>query len=191
VDDPELLARTRKGDEGAFVELFARHQRAVFRYAVHMCGREAADDIVQEAFLALLRQLDRYDPNRGTLVGYLLGIARHHVFKRLADAQAESWLPLMDDVFGDEVIAAPDEAANPFAGLSRAETIERVRAAVRALPAAYREAVVLCELNELDYAAAAAVIGCPIGTVRSRLHRARALLACSLASSDCCGSPAR
>ena len=75
-----------------------------------------------------------------------------------------------------------DPAGNPFDDLSRTEAIERVRAAVQALPPVFREVVVLCELNELDYSAASSVIGCPIGTVRSRLHRGRALLTLMLTS---------
>jgi len=64
--------------------------------------------------------------------------------------------------------------------VNRAEVVGAVRAAIKSLPTAYREVVVLCELEEMDYAGAAAVIGCPVGTVRSRLHRARALLASKL-----------
>ena len=74
----------------------------------------------------------------------------------------------------DEPIAAQQES--PLEQLTRAEAIARVRMAIRTLPEPYREVVVLCEMDELEYADAAAVIGCPIGTVRSRLHRAKALL---------------
>src|SRR5207302_6049964 len=81
-----------------------------------------------------------------------------------------------------QMFTAPD--LTPFEDLSRAETVDVVRAAIQSLPPAYREVVVLCELQEMDYADAAAVIGRPIGTVRSRLHRARALLASKLASTQ-------
>jgi RNA polymerase sigma-70 factor (ECF subfamily) len=179
VDDLGLLERMRQGDETAFVELFARHQAALVRYATHMCGPVAAEDIVQEAFLALLRQPGRYDAARGSVLGYLLGIARHHAFRRLAAAPEE----LLDDARADQSGAAVGAPANPFDELSRSETIERVRAAVKALPPLYRDVVVLCELQELDYGAAAEVIGCPLGTVRSRLHRARGLLMKTLGNS--------
>jgi RNA polymerase sigma-70 factor (ECF subfamily) len=65
----------------------------------------------------------------------------------------------------------------PPADLVRSENIERVRQAVLSLPADYREAVVLCELQEFSYEEAAHVLGCPVGTIRSRLHRARTMLA--------------
>ena len=83
MNDIELLGRARRGDESAFASLFASHQRAIYRYAAHMCGREQADDVVQETFLAVLRQSDRHDAPRGAVGAYLLGIARHLVLKRL------------------------------------------------------------------------------------------------------------
>jgi RNA polymerase sigma-70 factor, ECF subfamily len=180
VDDIELINRARRGDEPAFSQLFASHQRAVYRYAAHMCGREQADDVVQETFLAVLRQADRRDAPRGAVGAYLLGIARHLVLKRLG-AKYEA-LPIRSLDGNAEGDAPIDEEPTALDALTRAETIDAIRSAIAALPAAYREAVVLCELEELDYASAATVMQCPIGTVRSRLHRARALLVSSLAA---------
>jgi RNA polymerase sigma-70 factor (ECF subfamily) len=175
VDDVELLHRARRGGEVAFTQLFARHQRVIFRYALHMCGRDAADDIVQETFLAVLKQSGNYDASRGPVVAYLLGIARHSVLKRIG---APGGFPDdIDDHAG--VLSAPPTALDD---LSREESVIAVRAAVESLPPVFREAVVLCELEEMDYASAAGVIGCPIGTVRSRLSRARAMLTTKLAA---------
>jgi RNA polymerase sigma-70 factor, ECF subfamily len=185
VDDVELLKRARRGDEEAFSRLFARYQRAVYRYAVYMTGRDAADDIVQETFLVVLQQTDRADAPRGPVLPYLIGIARHRVLKRL-NARSE-WLD--DDIVDTAVNSAwpPDAAAEQMSvldDLARDEMIDTLRAAVRALPAAYRETVVLCELQEMPYAEAAEAMGCPIGTVRSRLHRAKALLLAALQSKE-------
>ena len=170
MDDLQLVERTRQGDDTAFAALFERHKAAVYRYALHMRRQDqaSADDVVQEVFLAFLRQLGQYDATRGSVAAYLVGIARRQLF-RLVDRER------FDDPIDEATpIAWPGE--DPLEGLTRAETIDRVRAAIGMLPPAFREAVVLCDLNELDYASAASVIGCPIGTVRSRLHRARALL---------------
>jgi len=134
--------------------------------------------VVQDTFLAVLRQSARLDSPAGTIGGYLLGIARHLVLKRLG-VRRES---LVEDI-GTVADAVAAEDANVLDDLSRAETVETVRAAVRSLSPAYREVIVLCELQEMDYAEAAALIACPIGTVRSRLHRARALLVSRLAQS--------
>jgi RNA polymerase sigma-70 factor (ECF subfamily) len=167
-DDARLVHRVRQGDEDAFATLFARHHAAIYRYALQMCGPSAADDVVQDVFLALLRQTDRYDPGRGAVLTYLYGIARHHVLKRLSASGVEL---VLDDDEGDQAVPA-----TALDDLSRAETVDHVRQAVQSLPAAYREVVVLCELHEMDYETAASILECPIGTVRSRLHRARGLL---------------
>jgi RNA polymerase sigma-70 factor, ECF subfamily len=174
--DAELLERARRGGEDAFSQLFGRHQRAIYRYAVHMCGAEAGDDIVQETFLVVLRQRGRTDAPRTSVAGYLFGIARHLVLQRLGSKY--EW-PLTDS--GDEDVSlVASDAFTALDDLTRAEAIASVRAAVQSLPPVYREVVVLCELQDLDYAAAAVVVQCPIGTIRSRLSRARALLAAKL-----------
>ena len=172
--DDDLFFRLRNGDEQAFVALYRRRQGAIYRFALHMSGSaSAAEDITQEVFLALLRGECGYDRERGTLSGYLFGIARKLVLRNLERGRGDVALE------GDGDDAVPRELAvtgDPLAGLTRHETIEALRRAVHALPRRYREVVVLCDLEELDYADAAVALGCPIGTVRSRMHRARALL---------------
>jgi RNA polymerase sigma-70 factor (ECF subfamily) len=186
VDDVGLLDRARRGDADAFSRVFARYQRAIYRYGVYMAGLDAGDDIVQETFLAVLRQNERGDPPRsGSVLAYLIGIARHRILKRLAARHEALLAEPMDDEVRDETAAS--ETLTALDHLTRAEMIDMVRAAVQSLPAAYREAVVLCELQEMPYAQAAEVMQCPIGTVRSRLHRAKTLLAASLKPSGISG----
>ncbi len=172
--DDDLLLLMRSGDEEAFVSLYRRRQAALYRFALHVSGSAAvAEDITQEVFLALIRDECGYDPDRGTLSGYLFGIARKLLLRHLERGRSD--LPL--EVDGEE-LTGPELAVHddPLADLTRRERIEAVRKAVHALPRRYREVVVLCDLEEVDYADAAFALGCPIGTVRSRLHRARALL---------------
>ena len=171
----------QQGDERAFADLFARHAPAIYRYAVHMAGPGLADDIVQEVFLALLRQLNRYEPDRAPLRTYLLGIARRQALRQLAGPRLDRWPDVDSDADAEYGMGSATTAGNPLDALSRSEIVERVRLAVSTLPPGLREAIVLCDLGELHYAAAAEVMNCPIGTVRSRLHRARALLATRLA----------
>ena len=172
--DEELLARLRNGDEQAFVSLYRRRHASIFRFALNMSGSAVqAEDITQEVFLALLRHDLGFDSTRGTLSGYLFGIARKLVLRHLERTRPD--VAIEPD--GEE--NAPYELAvshDPLADMSHRETIEALRRAVVTLPRRYREVVVLCDLEEIDYAAAAEALGCPIGTVRSRLHRARALL---------------
>jgi RNA polymerase sigma-70 factor (ECF subfamily) len=174
--DSELLQAMRAGDEEALAALYRRRQPGIYRFALQMCGsQELAEDITQEVFMVLMREAHTFDPARGSLSAFLMGIARHHVLRRL---QRERFYVSMNE--------APDNGgltsqvlvttAGPLDEMSRAEAIEGVRRAVLALPERYREVVVLCDLQEVSYGEAAEILGCAIGTVRSRLHRARALL---------------
>jgi RNA polymerase sigma-70 factor, ECF subfamily len=172
--DDELLVRIRSGSEEAFLGLYRRRQGAIYRFALHMSGSATvAEDITQEVFLALLRDGCGYDAARGTLSGYLFGIARKLLLRHLDRGRVN--VPLETD--GEDAVL-PELAVvqDPLDDLTQRERIEALRRAVVTLPPRYREVVVLCDLEEVDYADAAVVLGCPIGTVRSRLHRARALL---------------
>ena len=172
--DDELLSRLRRGDEAAFVALYRRRQGAIYRFAMHMSGSAtAAEDITQEVFLALLRRECGFDPQRGTLSGYLFGIARKLVLRNLERGRLDVALENEADEAAIPELAVIDD---PLIDLTRREGVEALRRAVMALPRRYREVVLLCDLEELDYADAAVVLKCPIGTVRSRMHRARALL---------------
>jgi RNA polymerase sigma-70 factor (ECF subfamily) len=133
----------------------------------------AAEDVTQEVFLVLLREGCGYDPARGTLSGYLFGVARKLVLRHVERTRGDVALDTETDETAIPQLAVTDD---PLADLTHREGIESLRRAVQALPRRYREVVVLCDLEEVDYADAALALGCPIGTVRSRLHRARALL---------------
>jgi RNA polymerase sigma-70 factor (ECF subfamily) len=172
--DDELLQRIRNGEENAFVTLYRRRQAALFRFALRMSGSvPVAEDVVQEVFVAMLRQDSGYDPTRGTLSGYLFGIARKLVLRNLDRGRLDVALDAEAD---DSALPELRVIDDPLLELTHHEGIEALRRAVAALPRRYREVVVLCDLEEVDYADAAVALNCPIGTVRSRLHRARGLL---------------
>ena len=175
LNDNELLRLMLAGDEEALALLYRRRQGAIYRFALHMSGsRSIAEDVTQEVFLFLMREGDVFDPSKGTVGAFLLGVARNHVLRRL---RAEHHLaPLGDDSDDDAPFSEPSADMCPLEDLTRAETIESVRKAVLSLPAKYREVVVLCELQDISYGETAEILGCAIGTIRSRLHRARALL---------------
>jgi RNA polymerase sigma-70 factor, ECF subfamily len=170
VPDATLLRRMADGDEQAFTALYGRRQAGIYRFALQMSGSKAiAEDVTQEVFLLLIREASAYDPRRGSLQAFLLGVARNYVLRVLE--RNRGGVPL-----DDECEAGAMAGSDLLANLTREETVESVRQAVLALPAHYREVVVLCDLQEMDYAQAAEALSCAVGTVRSRLHRARGLL---------------
>ena len=171
--DHDLLKRALGGDEAAFTTLYRRRQACVYRFALQMSGSPSvAEEVTQEVFLTVIRDASRFDPQRGSLLAYLYGIARNHVLRGLE--RERSHVQFEDDADCD---GSPWTAREDTLGdLTRGETIESVRQAVLALPANFREVVVLCDLHEMSYVEAAAVLGCVVGTVRSRLHRARGML---------------
>ena len=178
LSDCELLQLLRAGDPNALATLYQRRQRSVYRFALQMSGSKSiAEDITQEVFLVLIHDNSNFDESRGSLNSFLLGVARNHVLRRLQRERFYAPLETEDGGNGDSVLPpALVTKDGPLDILSRSETIEAVRRAVLALPERYREVVVLCELQELSYAETAAVLNCAVGTVRSRLHRGRALL---------------
>ena len=177
LNDSELLRSMLAGDEEALALLYHRRQGAVYRFALQMSGSKTiAEDVTQEVFLFLMREGHVFDPARGSVSAFLLGVARNHVLRRL---RVEHLLAPLGDDSEDDVLHATTDLC-PLEDLTRAETIESVRKAVLSLPSKYREVVVLCELQDISYGETAEILGCAIGTVRSRLHRARALLLAKL-----------
>ncbi len=174
--DSDLLNRAAGGSEEAFVTLYRRHQGRVFRFALRMSGDEAtAEEVVQEVFLLVIRGPAGYEAARGSFGAWLLGVARNHVLRILERRPRLSGEAEPDD-------EAPDTAADVLAALLARESTEALHRAILRLPAAYREVLALCDLEEVDYADAARALGCSIGTIRSRLHRARNLLAAKLSA---------
>lgn len=168
--DGELLRSLIAGNEQALATLYERRHATVYRFVMQMSGSHTmAEDVTQEVFMALIRRDAKYDPERGSVTAFMLGVARNFVLRRLRYRQS---LVSFEDHSEENAVAAD----GPLDQLSRGETIETVRRAVLSLPPHYREIVILCELQEMSYAEAAAILGCAVGTVRSRLHRARAIL---------------
>jgi RNA polymerase sigma-70 factor (ECF subfamily) len=187
--DSELLQSMLAGDEEALAALYRRRRASVYRFALQMCGSEAlAEDVTQEVFMVLIRERPAFDPARGSLNAFLLGIARNHVLRRL---RRERFYVAIDDDSENHgntsdagALSPRSTSVGPLDRLARNEAIESVRRSVLALPERYREVVVLCDLQEMSYVEAAEILGCAVGTVRSRLHRARGLLIAKLRPED-------
>ena len=171
--DETLLSRIADGDVESLSVLFRRRQQNVYRFALHLTGSAAvADDVTQDVFVTVIRDARKFEPGRALVRAWLCGIARNLVRRRLAVDRGAASIDADDGLEAALPAASPD----PLQDLTSSEAIEALRRAVLSLPIRYREVVVLCDLQELSYADAAAALACPLGTVRSRLNRGRALL---------------
>ena len=172
--DAALAARVARGDAHALDALYRREAGAVYRYALALAGNATwAADATQDAFLAFADRAHGFDAARGSLGAYLAGIARHAL---LAQARRAG----TDLALDDEAPHGAEAAAAPEALLVRRQGDAALWAAIRALPWAFREALVLVDLQERSYQEAAAIAGVELNTLRTRLHRARTRLARAL-----------
>ena len=134
--------------------------------------------------MTVLERRSGYDPDRGSCTAYLCGVARHLLYRRF-DRRMEPHAE-MDDL-AERAVATPALLA-PHEQMERTQALQRLHVAIRALPPHYRDVLILIELQEMSYADTAAITGIELGTVRSRLARARArlteLLGASIASTD-------
>ena len=199
-DDVELAERLKQRDERAFLRLYDLHRSSVFRFLMHMTGSiAAAEELTQEVFVVILdamcaEKFGQFDPRKGTLEGYLLGIARN-----LARAEQRRTRRL---VSFDNVIETPEwerllsaffEERRKQDVLALMATRSELRVLYRAileLPEQYREAIVLCGLQEKNYRDAAIILQCSEGTIASRMNRAKTILAAKLRRSGLCAAAA-
>jgi RNA polymerase sigma-70 factor (ECF subfamily) len=178
----DLADRLTHRDEGAFLELYDRYSRSVYRFLVHMTGSAAtAEELTQGVFTVVLEALfkgkfESFDSTKGTLEGYLLGIARNLARKEfrqnfrntsLETAEGGSLMrALCDDRFTEKVILRED--------------LERLKTAIAELPFHFKEVLILCCLQDRSYHEAAQIVHCSVGTVASRINRAKKLLSAKL-----------
>jgi RNA polymerase sigma-70 factor (ECF subfamily) len=166
--DEALYRLMRKGDQDAFAQLYERREPALYRFALHMSGSPVvAEEVAHEVFVQLMGPSTRFDETRGSLESFLYGIARNliRVARRLGPVAEPVDRPFHHDILGELI---GDEMT---AALHRT---------LRELPEHYRDVIILCDLEERSYEDVARLTGRPVGTVRSRLHRARALLSAKL-----------
>jgi RNA polymerase sigma-70 factor (ECF subfamily) len=177
--DAALVAASLAGDERAFATLYRRHGATVYRFAYLWSGTAGvASDVAQETFIHLHMRGGDFDAARGELRPWLLGIARNLVRRQLSARHQETPTDFAaaDALLPEACATDPDPRSDPLAALLGDEANRELHRLIRRLPTAFRDALVLVDLQENSYADAAAICGCEIGTIRSRLSRARALL---------------
>ena len=174
--DELLLERAGAGDQAAFLLLYERYRGPIFRFAYRLVGSvEVAEDITHDCFLSLIRKSGNFDPARASLRTYLYAAARNLAMKYFRDSGRET---AIDDL--SEAPAAP-KREEPLEQVLDAELVAKVKAAVSDLPPLQREALVLFEYEGLPMNEIAGIVGCDVGAVKGRLHRARERLRNSLA----------
>jgi RNA polymerase sigma-70 factor, ECF subfamily len=174
--DDRLLRKVANGNLDALAFLYERHGDLVYRFAIRLSGdRTTAEEVTQDVFIAVIRQADSFDSTRGQFSTWLCGIARNLIWTRAGLSQR--WQP-MDSLEDEPHTEAVDD--DPVAVLDRAQAVAIVREGLERLPPHFKEVIVLCEFEELSYEQAAGILRIPVGTVRSRLHRAKRQLASEL-----------
>jgi RNA polymerase sigma factor (sigma-70 family) len=170
-DDATLILRSRQEPE-CFAALFRRHVAAIQRYVVRRLGPDAADDVVAETFLTAFTQRGQYQDSRPDARPWLYGIATN-LIGRYRRAELRQYRVLAR--------TGTDPVTEPFtdrvdAVVSAGRASRRLAAALARLPAGHRDALLLVAWGDLTYEQAALALGVPVGTVRSRLSRARGSL---------------
>ena len=161
--DPQLIAAARRGDLGAFETIVHRYQADLWRLSFHLVRDESmADDVVQDAFVRVYRFLPRYR-GESKFSTWLFALTRNCALDELRRAGRRH--KLSRALYYERSPAGPDQSGR----------IE-VREALGALPLDLREPVVLIDMFGASYAEAARVLRVPVGTVKSRVHRARQVL---------------
>jgi RNA polymerase sigma factor (sigma-70 family) len=142
--DQELLASAARGDQAAFSQLYQRYRNRVYGFAYRMLGtQEAAEDVTHEAFLLLIRQPERYQAARGSLLTFLCAVARNHIFQHLR--RQGRYEPEQVDTSGEYDEAGARRSFDPLSDLLERELAAQVEAALARLPVTQREAIVLRE----------------------------------------------
>jgi RNA polymerase sigma-70 factor, ECF subfamily len=174
--DTDLYRAVAQGSGEAMATIYQRHGPLIYRFSLRISQDQSiAEEVTQDVFLALLRQSDRFDPARAALSTWLCGIARRLVWKQLERRQRHLLIDLPEESGEAESLEG-----DPDVTLSRNEAVAAVQRGLDTLPVQLKEVIVLCEFEEMKYEDAALVVGVPVGTIRSRLHRAKARLALAL-----------
>lgn len=184
ISDTELLRQMRQGDKHAFTALYRRHHAVLYRYAMLRCGSPGiAADVVQDVFLGLLTEQFKYDALKGQLSYFLFGVARNLAMKHDSILQkTTSTNSLLDDEDEGEVFDTVCDDAAPLERLLHKQMAEDLRQGIACLAPHYRDVLILYEMHEMSYLEIADICQINVGTVRSRLSRARQGLAERLSS---------
>ena len=169
--DSEIIGRSRDYP-AAFTELYRRHAAAIHRYVARRSDTHTADDVMSETFLVAFERRSHFDTERSDALPWLYGIATT-LLKKHSRVEARAWKGIRAGASG-ELTGDAIEAAGSRVDAERAT--QAMAVAIKRLPIAYRDVLLLHAWADLNYEGIAQALDVPIGTVRSRLNRARLLL---------------
>ncbi len=179
-----LVRRCIAGDTGAWEEIVQRYHRRIYNICYRFAGSaDDAQDLTQEVFIKMYRTLNTYDLEKGALMTWVTTMTRNLLVDHFRRTKQDRMTDSLDAAPSDHEDAAPlserieDKALTPDFGVQSRETRELVHRGLQKLSPELREAVILRDLQDMDYKDIAAVLKVPEGTVKSRINRGRAELA--------------
>ena len=179
-----LVRRCIAGDAAAWEEIVQMYNRRIYNICYRFAGSgDDAHDLTQEVFIKMYRTLSTYDHTKGAFVTWVTTITRNLLVDHFRKTKQDRITDSMDTVASDHEDAQPlseqiqDQSAPPDAAVRRREVAEAVHAALAKISPELREAVILRDLQDMDYKEIASVLRVPEGTVKSRINRGRAELA--------------
>ncbi len=179
-----LVRRCLSGDAVAWEEIVQRYHRRIYNICYRFAGSpDDAQDLTQEVFIKMYRTLNSYDLGRGAFMTWVTTVTRNLLVDHFRKSKQDRMTDSLDTVASEHEDAMPlseqipDKAAPPDSGVQSRETREAVHRALQKLSPELREAVILRDLQDMDYREIAGVLRVPEGTVKSRINRGRAELA--------------
>ena len=189
--DLELVKRCLRGEDTAWSALLQAHTRKIYNLCYRFTGRPSeSEDLTQEVFIKIFQTLKSFDAAQGTFVTWLHRVARNHLVDHYRRTRKDRITSSIEDELGG-LEEKPGATIEPVAHLEHREQKERLQRGLEKLSPDLREAVVLRDLQDLDYAEIAQVLTVPEGTVKSRINRGRLELARVLKRMEQMKGPAR
>jgi RNA polymerase sigma factor (sigma-70 family) len=176
-EHPELVKRALAGENLAWEELLRGHSRKIYNLCYRFTGRTSeAEDLTQEVFIKVFQTLRTFDAAQGAFATWLNRVARNHLVDHYRRTRKDRLTSSIDEDAG-QIEERPSQIEGPMARVESRERRELLQAALDRLSPDMREAVILRDLQDLEYEEISQVLGVPVGTVKSRINRGRLELA--------------
>ncbi len=173
--DTEIIEQARRGDSLAWEKLVIKHTRRIYNLCYRFVGRvDQAEDLTQEVFMKVFRNLSNYNPETGNFVTWVMSVSRNLLIDHYRQSKDDRVTVSTDENEEYSLLETmPSDRPGAHAELERKESAEILRKALSHLPPQLKEAVILRDLEELSYEEIGEILRVPEGTVKSRINRGR------------------